>query len=49
MSDERIVKTTLRLPEALLQRSKIYAVRNRISFQTLVIEALKAYLREGRQ
>ena len=49
MSDEPIVKTTLRLPESLLQRSKIYAVKNRISFQDVVIEALKAYLKGERQ
>ena len=40
----RVVKTTVRLPEALWEKAKIRAVEERQDFQSLVIAALDAYL-----
>ena len=40
----RVVKTTVRLPEALWEAAKIRAVEERRDFQSLVIAALDAYL-----
>lgn len=49
MPDEPTSKTTLRLPADLLKRAKIFAIKNEMSFQDLVIEALKTYLKGERQ
>jgi hypothetical protein len=41
----RLHSFTSRLPEALIQRLKLRAVRDRTNVQTLVAEALSAYLK----
>jgi len=48
MTNERIVRTTIRVPEGLLKKCKIRGIETGMSFQELVVEALKAYLKEGR-
>ena len=40
--------TTIRLPEDLLKRAKIYAVENGTSLQALIIEGLTARLESKR-
>lgn len=40
------MKTTIDLPDAILQRTKIAAVRRRTTIKNLVIEGLEAVLRE---
>ena len=49
MSEEAVVKTTLRVPQSLWQKAKIRSVKDRISFQSLMLEALRAYLKGERQ
>jgi predicted DNA binding CopG/RHH family protein len=49
MGNETIVRTTIRLPQPLLERAKIRAIKDGTSFQNLVIEALKSYLKGERQ
>jgi hypothetical protein len=41
--DEEIVKTTLRLPRALLRRMKISAAKNDVSMQDLIIRIFDAH------
>jgi hypothetical protein len=41
---ERLVKTNVLIPEKLLERGKIRAVREKTSFTALVRKALKEYL-----
>ena len=40
------MKTTIDLPDAILERTKIAAARRRTSIKNLVIEGLEAVLRE---
>jgi hypothetical protein len=40
------MKTTIDLPDAILERTKIAAARRRTSIKNLVIEGLEAILRE---
>jgi hypothetical protein len=40
------VKTTIDLPDAILERTKIAAARRRTSIKNLVIQGLEAVLRE---
>jgi len=40
------MKTTIDLPDALLERTKIAAARRRTSIKSLVIEGLETVLRE---
>jgi hypothetical protein len=40
------MKTTIDLPDALLERTKITAARRRTSIKSLVIEGLETVLRE---
>jgi hypothetical protein len=40
------MKTTIDLPDAILERAKIAAVRRRTTIKNLVIEGLEAVLRE---
>jgi hypothetical protein len=40
------VKTTVDLPDDILERTKIAAVRRRTSLKNLIIEGLEAVLRE---
>jgi len=49
MGQENIVRTTIRLPQPLLERAKIRAIKDGTSFQNLVIEAIKSYLKGERQ
>jgi predicted DNA binding CopG/RHH family protein len=49
MAKNDIVRTTIRLPQPLLERAKIKAIKDGTSFQDLVIEALKSYLKGERQ
>jgi hypothetical protein len=42
---ERIVKTTISLPEDLWKAAKIRAMDERMDFRSVVIAALEAYLR----
>jgi predicted DNA binding CopG/RHH family protein len=49
MAEETIIRTTIRLPKPLLERAKIRAIKDSTSFQDLVIEALKSYLKGERQ
>jgi len=49
MRDEAVVKTTLRVPQSLWQKAKIRSVKDRVSFQSLMLEALRAYLKGERQ
>ncbi len=41
-----MTKTTLRLPEALMERAKIRAIKERRTLQEITTEALEAYLRQ---
>jgi hypothetical protein len=41
---ERLVKTNVLIPEKLLERGKIRAVKEKMSFTALVRKALKEYL-----
>lgn len=50
MKSEELIKTTLRLPKKLFQEAKILAVKEERSFQDILAEALKAYLKiKGRK
>lgn len=49
MPSDKIVRTTIRLPQPLLERAKIRAIKDGTSFQDLVIEALKNHLKGERQ
>jgi hypothetical protein len=42
--DQRIVKTNILVPGKLLDRAKIRAVKEKISFSEMVRRALKEYL-----
>ena len=42
-----MVRMTVRVPEALAEKVKIRAIREKISLQELVKQALKAYLRKA--
>jgi predicted DNA-binding protein len=43
-TEGRMKATTIRLPDELLERAKIHAVRFKTTFQQLVIEGLEARL-----
>lgn len=45
---ETIIKTTIRMPEALWMKTRQRAIQERISAQELVVLALQAYLKGGR-
>ena len=49
MTDERIIRTTVKFPAPLLERAMIRAIKDQTTLHNLMIEALKAYLKEGRQ
>ena len=49
MSKDKIIRTTIRLPEKLWDRAKIRTIQEHTSLQELCIKALEAYLRGGRQ
>lgn len=40
-------KLTVRLPDNLIERAKIRAVKDRLTMQDLVTEALEAYLKSS--
>jgi plasmid stability protein len=40
-------KLTVRLPDGLIQRAKIRAIKDRRTVQDLVAEALEAYLKDS--
>ncbi len=41
-------KTTLRIPEALWKKARIYGVTNGVDFQDMVAEGLRLYLKRKR-
>ncbi len=45
--EERTVKTTVDLPEALWRAAKIRAMDNRADLRRVIIAALEAYLKTG--
>ena len=45
--DER-AKTTVRLDPKLLLKAKIYAATNHVHIQTMFVEGLKMFMKEGR-
>jgi predicted HicB family RNase H-like nuclease len=47
--DEKIIRTTIRVPQKLWDRAKIRSIQEHTSVQDLVIAALQSYLKEGRQ
>jgi predicted HicB family RNase H-like nuclease len=46
--DEKIIRTTIRVPEKLWEKTKHAAIRDHISLQELVIKGLEAYLKGGK-
>lgn len=42
-------KTTIRLPDKLLERAKIHAVKERRTLQDVIADALEAYLKASRE
>jgi hypothetical protein len=46
--DEKILRTTIRVPEALWMRVRQRAIQERTTAQDLVILALQAYLKGGK-
>jgi hypothetical protein len=47
MGEGKIIRTTIRLPEKLWEKTKHAAIRDRISLQELAIKALEMYLKKG--
>lgn len=48
MSEETIIRTTIRVPEKLWMRIRQRAIQERTSAQDLVIVALEAYLKTAK-
>jgi predicted transcriptional regulator len=46
---EAVSKTTIRLPDKLLERAKIHAVKERRTLQDVIADALEAYLKASRE
>jgi hypothetical protein len=46
--DEKIIRTTIRVPETLWMKTRQRAIQERTTAQELVIMALQAYLKGGR-
>lgn len=42
---EKIIRTTIRVPEKLWDRTRHAAIRDHVSLQELIIKALEAYLK----
>ena len=47
MGEEKIVRTTIRVPRKLWDRAKIRSVKDHTSLQDMMIKALEAYLGKG--
>jgi hypothetical protein len=47
-AEATMFKLTARLPESLVERVKISAIRRKVSLQEAVAEALEAWLKENR-
>jgi hypothetical protein len=47
MSEQKNVKTSLRLPDELWKKARIEAIRRGIDAQDIVAEALEHYFRKG--
>lgn len=43
----KLVRTTVRLPEDLLKSAKVRAIETNTTFQDLMIEVLRQYLKKG--
>lgn len=46
--DEKIIRTTIRVPEKLWQRTKHAAINERVSLQELILKAIEAHLKGGK-
>ncbi len=42
-------KTTLRIPEALWKKARVYGVTNGVDFQDMVAEGLRLYLKKNKR
>ena len=47
--EQKLMKTSLRLPEDLWKRAKIRAIKENIDAQDLVAKAIEDYLKKGRR
>lgn len=47
MSEQKSVKTSLRLPDDLWKKARIEAIRRGVDAQDVVSEALEQYFRKG--
>jgi len=45
-AEEAMVKTTVRMPESLVERAKITAIKQKITLQDLVTVAVENYLKQ---